>query len=209
VRRPPLDPRARQEGPRTAGPPGDSSPNDDLLARAAFGDGSAWAGLVHRYQRLVYAIIRDYALSVEDGEDVFQETFLRLHQHLGRVQSLDHLARWIALVTRRQCLDRTAAIHRARKVPGGHVRPQEPAAPDDEITRHQRQQAVREAIGILDPRCRMLLELLFFEQDRPDYAAAAELLGVPVGSVGPTRARCFGRLLRMLRQRGFFRGDEG
>jgi len=177
---------------------------DDLLLSAARGNEVAWARIVRQYQRLVFTVIRDFSLDVDDGEDVFQEVFLRLHTNLERIEGLRHLPRWIALVTRRLCIDHTVSEGRVRRVPPGWVEPEPLAPPDEDIVRYEQQQVIREALARIDTRCRSLIEVLFIEQETPDYTAAAARLDMPVGSVGPTRARCFGKLMRALRRTGFF-----
>src|SRR6185436_16813247 len=77
----------------------------ELLEREARGDEAAWREIVARYQRLVYATVRGFRLEPDDAEDVFQETFLRLHRHAGRLRNPNGLARWLVQTTHRLCLD--------------------------------------------------------------------------------------------------------
>ena len=64
----------------------------------------------------------------------------------------------------------------------------------------EEQHRIRTALSLLDERCKTLLELLFYAPEPPSYAEIAAALGVPEGSIGPTRARCLAKLLRMLKQ---------
>lgn len=176
----------------------------DTLRRASEGDDAAWREIVAHYQRLVYATIRSFRIPSEDAEDLFQETFIRFHRHASGLRDSKALTRWLVVTARHLCLDH---LERAR------VRSQNPVAPDPnaveataltEILHLERAQGVREAVLELPPRCRDLLWMLYFEQETPNYEAAARAFGMPIGSVGPTRARCLGHLLRVLRTRGWF-----
>ena len=177
----------------------------DTLGRAAAGDETAWRDIVAQYQRLVYATIRSFRIPADDAQDIFQEAFLRLHRHSQRLRDPRALTRWIIVTTRHLCLDHLA---RERRTPGATwVADPDAVDPGDaSILRLERAQRLRESLAGLDPRCRELLQLLFFEQERPDYQAASARLGMPVGSIGPTRARCLEHLLQMVRRR---EADDG
>ena len=174
----------------------------DLLRRAAAGDDAAWREIVTHYQRLVYATIRTFRVPPGDAEDLFQEAFLRLYRHATGLRDSQALTRWLVVTTRNLCLDhldRARSRHQVELnaetvVPG-------PLALSDMI-HLERAQLVREAIGELPERCRDLLWMLYFDQERPDYEAAARAFGMPLGSIGPTRSRCLEQLLRVLRRRG-------
>lgn len=179
----------------------------DTLERAAAGDETAWRAIVSQYQRLVYATIRSFRISPDDAQDVFQEAFLRLHRHSSRLRDSRALTRWIIVTTRHLCIDHLASQRRSQRVPAG-AEPEFEPADEDSIPRLEMAQRVRESLGDLDLRCRDLLHLLFFEQERPDYRAAAARFGVPVGSIGPTRARCLEQLLRHVRRREALAGER-
>lgn len=170
----------------------------ELLERVARGDEQAWREVVARYQRLVYATIRSFRFDGDEAADVFQETFVRLHRHAGRLRNPQGLARWLVQTTYRLCLD-----HRDRR----RVRGEDPISDDladgapgmlERLERMQRAQQVREALATLSPRCRELLEQLYFQPEPLEYKVIGERLGMPIGSIGPTRARCFEALLRRL-----------
>jgi len=167
----------------------------ELIERAARNDEDAWRELVARYQRLVYATIRGFRLSADDAEDVFQETFVRLHRHASRLRNPDGLARWIVQTSHRLCLDHLQRS-RVRAESAIPVDPADPAPGAAELhERLIRAQQVREALATLNPRCRALLEQLYFEVEPSEYREIATRLGMPVGSIGPTRARCLHALL--------------
>jgi RNA polymerase sigma factor (sigma-70 family) len=170
----------------------------ELIERAARNDEDAWRELVARYQRLVYATIRGFRLPADDAEDVFQEAFVRLHRHASRLRNPDGVARWIVQTTTRLCLDHLQRIRVRAEFPI----PDDPADPAPGAAelheRLLRAQRVREALATLNSRCRALLEQLYFEVDPPEYREIAQRLSMPIGSIGPTRARCLHALLTAL-----------
>ena len=174
----------------------------DLLQRAAAGDESAWRAIVHHYQRLVHATIRSFRVDPADGEDLFQEAFLRLHRHAPRLRDSRALTRWLIVTTRNLCLDHVVRARLLRREALDDEHPSPDPLPLSDLIHFERAQAVREEIRGLSPRCRDLLWLLYFEQEKPDYHAAAAAFGMPVGGIGPTRIRCLEQLLRRLRRRG-------
>ncbi|MFG3689623.1 RNA polymerase sigma factor [Micromonospora sp. NPDC047740] len=170
-----------------------------LVAAAADGDESAWAGLVHRYSPLVYSVIRSYGLSHADAADINQTVWLRLVEHLGQVRSPQALSAWLATTARRECYRlsrlgrRTQPFDPHDDAHHGLSRTTDATAPDEELLRAERQQALREGFAQLPPRCQELLSLL--TADPPaSYREIAERLGMPIGSIGPTQARCLHRL---------------
>jgi len=171
----------------------------ELLERAARGDEAAWREIVARYQRLVYATVRGFRLEPDDAEDVFQETFLRLHRHAGRLRNPNGLARWLVQTTHRLCLDHL----QRRRVRGETTLTDQLRDPALDVSEHherlQRAQHVREALAELPPRCRALLDQLYFQPERLDYREIGRRLDMPVGSIGPTRARCLEALMGRLR----------
>jgi RNA polymerase sigma factor (sigma-70 family) len=176
-------------------------PSDaDLVARCLDGDERAWESLVRRYRRLVYSVPMRMGLKGEDADDVFQETFATLLTRLGTVRDAARLGLWLAVTARRKGLDRVTRSQAAREVelPETLEVASTASLPVDELMRLERQHAVRRALQQLPERCRRLLEALYQEDAQPAYRDVASTLGVPVGSLGPTRARCLDRLRRAL-----------
>ncbi len=174
-----------------------------LVARCLEGDSRAWDALVRRHERLVYAVARSWRLSDEDLGDVFQEVFAALVRGLPRLRDARSLVRWLASTTERTA--RATALRRRREqgLRSGDDATLEGIGTDDapvgaDLERLERQAMVRLALAGISERCRRLLEALYYEDPAPAYADLAHRLGVPVGSLGPTRARCMGRLRERL-----------
>jgi len=170
-----------------------------LVERCRNGDSRAWAALVHRYERLVYAVSRSYRLEPEDLADTFQEVFAALVKGLPRLRDARSLCRWLTSTTDRIAL--AAALRRRRERARDAGPPEEldqpplaaePAGADLESIEDR--QLVRLALGALAPRCRHLLEALYLRESEAAYREIAHELGIPIGSIGPTRARCLERL---------------
>jgi RNA polymerase sigma factor (sigma-70 family) len=171
-----------------------------LVQRAAEGDGWAWERLVDRYARLVWAMTRDFKLVESDAADVFQATWLRLLEHIDRLEQPARVGSWLAATAKNECLRSMAARKRVMLVHDdtalrGDAR-HEPDI-DERLLAEERAQAVREALSRLPWRWRRLVELLM--SDPPaSYAEISDQLGLPVGSIGPTRGRCLERLRVLL-----------
>jgi RNA polymerase sigma factor (sigma-70 family) len=190
---------------RALAPPED---NAALLRACRAGDQEAWEQLVRRYQRLIYTIPRRAGLGDDAAAEVFQRVWLTLFEHLHRIERPERLASWLATTARRESL-RQLRLERAQSARSSGEELYDEAAllpdpallPDELIERVERRQLVREALGDLDERCRTLLTLLFARDEPPAYAEIAAAIGVPEGSVGPTRARCLRKLQRALEDR--------
>lgn len=170
-----------------------------LVLRCAAGDARAWDALVRRHERLVYAIGRSYRLSDEDLGDVFQDVFAALLKGMPRLRDGRALVRWLASTTER--IARTTALRRRREAAREHREPDtidrledHGGAVGSELERAEREHEVRLALGAVSERCKRLLEALYYEDPTPSYGELSQRFGVPVGSLGPTRARCIERL---------------
>ena len=181
------------------------SPDDTgLLVRgAADGDETAWRGLVTRFSGLVWAVARAHRLTHADAADVYQTTWLRLAEHIGRIEHPDRIGAWLATAARRECLQslRSAAkaaptddMDRLDITPAvGNPTEEAVLAAETEREDAARAAAMWRAFGQLSGRCRELLRILMATPP-PSYAEVAAALGLPLGSIGPTRARCLQRL---------------
>ena len=182
-----------------------------LIARCKRGDGAAWKGLVQRYQRLVYAIVRRIGLDEHAAADVFQTVFMRLLEHLPRLTQLDRLQAWIVTTAKREALlQRKRGLRNVSMTRSDHDDDRDSDAaewdiaddallPEDALAELQAHNQVKNAMERLDARCRDLLTLLYAQDnDKIGYDEVAARLGMPVGSVGPTRARCLGKLRKLV-----------
>jgi RNA polymerase sigma factor (sigma-70 family) len=172
---------------------------ESLVAAAAAGEPLAWNQLIDRYAVLIRSVCRSHRLGDADTDDVAQLTWLRAVEHIGRLRDPDRFGAWIGTTARHECL----AVLRGRKrvVPTADEisRPlfAEHADPDETELAAERRAAVRHALGALPPRQQTLLRLLHSETE-PSYEAIGSALGMPVGSIGPTRGRALERLRREL-----------
>jgi RNA polymerase sigma factor (sigma-70 family) len=171
----------------------------DLVRSAAAGDQRSWEALVERFTGLLWAVARAHRLRDADAADVVQVTWLNLVQHLGHVREPERLGAWLATTARRECL---RVLRRDRRqVPTddeASLQPREPpaaATPEDEVLLLERHALLRAAIQDLPPRYQQLLRVLVADPP-PSYEAVGAALDMPVGSIGPTRARCLELLRR-------------
>jgi RNA polymerase sigma factor (sigma-70 family) len=168
------------------------APSGDLLLSARAGDDAAWAALTSRYSAMLWAIARTHDLGDADAADVVQTTWLRLVERLDQIRKPDRVGAWLAVTARRESL--RLARHHGRHRPVGETFPPIPAlapAPDDVCVERERLRVVLAAIQTLPELCRHVLRLCALS---PGYAEIAAALDIPIGSVGPTRARCLAAL---------------
>ncbi len=173
----------------------------ELVPRAAAGDRSAWEALVDQYSRLIWAVTRDFRLPESDAADVVQSTWLRLLEHINRIEYPDRIASWLATTARHECLRHLAASRRVTLVEDDSAAFEASAdqlpAVDERLLADEQAGAVRDAMSKLPSRSQQLLELLM--ADPPvSYLEISDQLGLPIGSIGPTRGRCLERLRLML-----------
>jgi RNA polymerase sigma factor (sigma-70 family) len=167
---------------------------------AAAGDRRAWERLVDQYARLIWSITADFKLAESDAADVAQTTWLRLLEHIDRIEYPDRIGSWLAATARNECLRSLAA--RKRVVLGHDDVELENAVPrgpeiDERLLADERDQVVRDALSHLPRRWQRLLEMLMADPPVP-YTEISDELGLPVGSIGPTRGRCLARLRVLL-----------
>lgn len=167
-----------------------------LVRAAAHGDECSWDALVERYSGLVWAIARNHRLSSADADEVFQTTWLRLVEHADRLQDPAKVGGWLATTARHESL---RVLRRSgRQVLMGDELPEPDCptpAPDEDLLRSERDAALWSAFSRLPGRDQALLRLLTADP-APSYEEIGAALDMPVGSIGPTRARCLERLRR-------------
>jgi RNA polymerase sigma factor (sigma-70 family) len=170
-----------------------------LVIRARGGDKRAWDALVERYAPLIWSICRKYRLSRDDADDVSQSVWMRLVDQLDKIRDPAALAGWLATTTRREC----GRLVRAAHAPGGVacelnaeiIPDQRAAAVEHQLLAAERHAALREAFTCLPPEGQRLIAMLI--ADPPvAYAEVSARLGIPIGSIGPTRSRYLDKMRR-------------
>ena len=176
----------------------------ELVARVSAGDPAAWDELVDAYVGLVWAIARNHRLSQGDAADVSQTTWLRLVENLDRIEDPRRVGAWLATTARRECL-------RLLRMSGRTVLVDDEAAldrmdsaqvPVDALLLKEEEAAmVRAAFAQLPERCQRLLGVLMVDEP-PSYEELSAALGMPIGSIGPTRGRCLEKLRALVAAQG-------
>ncbi len=171
-----------------------------LVRRAADGDMMAWDRLVEQYARLIWSITVEFKLAESDAADVAQTTWLRLLEHIHRIEYPDRVGSWLAATARNECLRSIAARKRVvlsdDDIELGGALTQGPEV-DERLLAHERDQTVRDAMSRLPRRWQRLLEMLMADPPA-SYADISDELELPIGSIGPTRGRCLARLRVLL-----------
>ena len=168
-----------------------------LVNAAAAGAESGWDGLVQEFGEMVLAVARAHRLGEADAADVAQITWLRLLEHLGDLHDAARVGGWLATTARRECLG--VLRHIQRQIPFVEEPPELESVdsqPDEELMLAERDQALWRSFARLRPRDQALLRLLI--ADPHPYEEIAAVLEIPIGSIGPTRARALERLRQQL-----------
>jgi len=176
----------------------DNLPVADLVTCARNGEKQAWDAIVERYAPLIWSICRRHGLGRADTEDVGQAVWLHLVGHLGNLREPAALPGWLATTARRECL---RVLHAGRPLAAGCVLDAE-TLPDDqagtveqELLAAERQAVLREAFLDLPPCGQRLIALLLEDPPVP-YAEISVRLGMPIGSIGPSRRRYLDKMRR-------------
>jgi len=172
----------------------------ELLVRAQGGDRTALDAIVRRLTPLVWNVARAQGVDRDIAMDVVQTVWLSLLQQLGRIRTPSALAGWLVLVARREARRVRAAQRRHILIEPGSLPDEKPAGSGDvesAVVDHDQFECLWRNLQKLPPRCQELLRVVAFSE-RPDYAAVAEALGMPKGSIGPTRGRCLDKLRKLL-----------
>ena len=151
-------------------------PVNDLVTRAGNGDKQAWDTLVERYAPLIWSICRRHRLSSADAVDVGQRVWLQLVSQLDKIRDPAALPGWLATATQRECGQQTEMA-------------------EQELLTGEQHAALHEAFTRLPPGCQRLIAVLMEDPPVP-YAQISARLGIPIGSIGPSRRRCLDRLRR-------------
>jgi RNA polymerase sigma factor (sigma-70 family) len=177
--------------------------DEELVERCLHGHEGAWTALIAKYKNLIYSIPIRSGFTQEEAADIFQAVCLDLFCELSSLREPQALAGWLIRVTRNKCYHKRR--ENDRYVPNDD-RQLEPHGSDDipDVLIHEieREQYVRNAMNELSPRCRHLVEKLFFELPARPYQEVARELGLAVGSIGIIRRRCLNCLRGRLEELG-------
>jgi RNA polymerase sigma factor (sigma-70 family) len=197
------DPSQPGDARRSHGP--DTAWTDERLIGACLkGDERAWTTLIHKYKKLIFSIPVKYGAGPEDAADIFQSVCMEVFSELPRLRDAGAFRSWLITVTAHQSFHWKRRIRRRGEealAPEQDVLAAQPSP--DLIEQVEQEQALRDAVSSLSPRCQELIRLLFYEQPQVPYREVARRLGVAVGSIGFIRGRCLTRLLKTLEQSGF------
>jgi RNA polymerase sigma factor (sigma-70 family) len=181
-------------------------PTDEELVNACrSGEEAAWEAIVYKYQNLLFSIPKRAGLGKDLAADVLQDVFTTLYLKLDRLEKPEFLRAWLITTTKHK------TIHLISKETRGRPRSIDDdqfdavfeiadKAPliDDVMIALERQEQLENAFTQIDDRCRRLLMMLYLEGDKTPYSDIAEKLDIPLGSIGPTRARCLEKLLKFI-----------
>ena len=180
--------------------------SDTRLVKACLsGDEEAWSLLIDKYKAPIYSIPVKYGLSRQEAADVFQATCTELLVRLPELREPRALPKWLMQVAHHESYrwkrqsQRTVSRDAETDLP----EPTTPAIAESLFQQTQEEQMLREAMTVLTPQCRRLVELLFFETPARPYSEVAAELGLAVGSIGFTRQKCLERLRAQLDELGF------
>jgi len=180
--------------------------SDARLIRGCLnGDDRAWAALIEKYKKLIYSIPVRYGAGPEDAADIFQSVCLELFNELPRLRKRSAFRSWLITVAAHQAFQWK---RRTRRRAEDELTPAEEETLETEpsadlVEQIEREQVLREAIAELPPRCREMIELLFFEHPPMPYNDVARRLNLATGSIGFIRGRCLNRLQKILGELGF------
>jgi RNA polymerase sigma factor (sigma-70 family) len=182
-----------------------SQTDEELVEACRRGDETAWEAIVHKYQNLLYSIPLRAGLRKDLAADILQEVFTALFQKIESIEKPEFLRAWLVTTAQhktihliqREARGRPKSIDEPENNAGFDVSDPRPL-PDENLIRLEKEKQVETALSAIDARCRRLLTMLYLENIRMPYSEIANLLGIPLGSIGPTRARCLDKLIKLL-----------
>ncbi len=186
--------------------------SDERLVRGCLkGSEECWSALIDKYKNLIFSIPIKYGLSRDEASDIFQAVCVELLSELSTLRDPRALPKWLMQVTAHKCFHWKNQAKRLvssasddGEIPEGQI----PAIAERLIQEAEQEQIIRDALAKLAPRCRQLVQMLFFEEPVRPYSAIAAELNLAVGSIGFIRQRCLDRLRRNLNELGFSESDN-
>jgi len=182
------------------------APDAQIIDACLDGNEKAWQALVIRYKRLVYSIPIKWGLSPEDAVDIFQAVWLDCFRELSSLRNMERLQPWLIRVTVRKCHRFSTATRARGETPAAEEELEELPGVEDPsalFAELDKEHLLRTALEKLTPRCRQVIQCLFFEDPRPSYQAIASRLGLSENSIGFTRERCLNNLKKILTELGY------
>jgi RNA polymerase sigma factor (sigma-70 family) len=173
---------------------------ESIWSRILADDSAAWQMLVDLYAGLVLTVAYRVGLSETDAEDCAQNSWLALYRRRRSIKDPKAIPAWLIKTTHR------GAVEMSRRTrffsPSSTAAPPQPELPDELIIQLEHEFFIRKALERLDPRCRIIIENLYLNSDRPSYDKLARQLGIPPNSMGPLRSRCLDKLAKILKEMG-------
>jgi RNA polymerase sigma factor (sigma-70 family) len=176
-----------------------------LVRECLKGDEDAWSALIEKYKRLIYSIPVKYGFNFDEANDIFQAVCLELLSELPKLRKPKALPKWLIQVASHKCFHRRRQQQRTEVPDEVEQQPEEtvPSQTEGILREAEEEQTLRDALSALAPRCRQLVEMLFFEEPARPYKDVAVSLGIATGSIGFIRQRCLERLRKQLVEAGF------
>lgn len=185
-----------------------SMSDTELVLRCVSRDQDAWVELVRRYERLIYTIPLRSGFDHDAAADIFQQVFLILSKNIHQIRDGSNVRAWLVTTTKREMLRVIRLRDRRREAANSddetgvdviETIAEDRILQDEELEKLEMKNAVSNAMSELGERCRELIFALFYEDPSPSYSEISRRLSISEGSIGPTRARCLGKLERLLR----------
>jgi RNA polymerase sigma factor (sigma-70 family) len=182
-------------------------PVSELVRHCRAQDPKAWTVLIERYRALVWSVPLRLGLGQDLASEVFQDVFESLLRNLDALEDPERLASWLYTAARRVSLRRISALRRKGLHEGSersllNLSSTEPPLSEALVDAERRVEVLR-LVEALPERCRRLLTALFLDEREPDYDQIAESLGIPRGSIGPSRLRCLKKLYESMKASGY------
>ncbi|HEX7287596.1 MAG TPA: sigma-70 family RNA polymerase sigma factor [Candidatus Angelobacter sp.] len=179
--------------------------DERLVQDCLKGDEKAWNRLIDKYKRLIYSVPVKYGVAPEDAADIFQNVCVDLFTNLSKLRKIESLRSWLITVATHKCFHHKRQQRQDVELDAMEQEVAEDLAPAAETVLHevQEEQAIRDALARLTPRCAELVKMLFYEQPPVPYTEVAQRLGLATGSIGFIRGRCLNRLQKILAELGF------
>jgi RNA polymerase sigma factor (sigma-70 family) len=181
--------------------------SDERLVRLCLeGDQEAWAALLRKYQNLIFSIPIKYGFSRDEAGDIFQQVCMQLLSALPAIREPNSLGPWLAKTTSHRCFHVAGQAARMSHFDLDSQESELPALqkpPDTVLREVELEQLFRDALSKTTPRCRELIQMLFFQTPSVPYEEVAKNLGIAKGSIGFIRMHCLKRLRRLLEEKGF------